>query len=75
MGPVIVTLGEEEAAQSAAGGCSTETSYLCIVLSMGWREDGSFWGRAGNAEANCLYNTEVSLVSVIQGLQQYIRLL
>ena len=63
MGPVIVTLGEEEAAQSAAGGCSTETICLLSALPQGkedrGKEDGSL----------CLYNTEVSLVLVIRGLQ------
>ena len=35
------------------------------------RGGGGRMGASGwNAEANCLYNTEVSLVSVIQGLQQ-----
>jgi hypothetical protein len=29
----------------------------------------------GNAEANCLYNTEFSLVSVIQGLRHFALLL
>jgi hypothetical protein len=51
----------------ASGGCSTETSCLCIVLV-----------RAGGGLLVCvwecrgkLYTTQVSLVSVIWGLLQY----
>jgi hypothetical protein len=38
------------------------------MIAWGRGEDGSLW--RGSIGANCLYNTEVSLVSVIQGLQQ-----
>jgi hypothetical protein len=41
---------------------------LRAILTLGeW--EGGWEPLAGNAEANCLYNTEVSLVSVIRGLQ------
>ena len=68
MGPVIVTLGEGESAQAAAGGCSTETSCLHIVLATGWRDKGNFWQGVGGSRQT-VHNTEVSLVSVIRGLQ------
>ena len=60
--------------QAAAGGCSTETSCLCIMLAAGWKNDGSFWQRGWRKRRGKLSahnNTEVSLVSLIWGLQQY----
>ena len=63
MGRAILMLGEGERARAAAGGCSTETICLLSALPQGkedrGKEDGSL----------CLYNTEVSLVLVICGLQ------
>lgn len=63
---------------AAAGGHSRETSCPHIVLAgsgevRGWGGVGREGGQeplAGNTEANCLYNTEVPLVSIIWGLQQ-----
>ena len=53
MGSTILTPGEGEGAPTAAGGHSTETSCLCIMLVAGWREDWNFWQGVGNAEADC----------------------
>jgi hypothetical protein len=65
MGSAILMIGEQPGKrrepQAAAGGCSTETSCLHMVLALGWRERE----RRGKQS---VHNTEVSLVSVIRGL-------
>ena len=69
MGSAILTLEEGE---GVTPGCCRRTQrrnqlsahLVCCRLEGGWEP------LVGNTEANCLYNTEVSLVSVIWGLQQ-----
>ena len=68
MGSAILTLEEGE---GVTPGCCRRTQrrnqlsahLVCCRLEGGWEP------LVGNTKANCLYNTEVSLVSVIRGLQ------
>jgi hypothetical protein len=72
-----LTLGERKGAQ----GCCWRTqqrnqlsAYHALLEGAGGGGGGSGEGRweplSGNTEANCLHNIEVSLASVIRGLQQ-----
>ena len=72
MGPAILTLGEEEGAQAAQRMQHRNQLYAHLCL-QGLGGGGKGWEPlVGNAESNCLYNTEVSLISVIGGYKSAI---
>jgi hypothetical protein len=56
-------LGEVEGAL----GCQNSCLYIMLASGVGMRVGEGWEPLVGNAEANCPYNSEVSLISVIRG--------